>query len=178
MATVVAVAIDPGHHFSKTLQTGIRLLEGHGVEGDAHAGPYVRHRYLARRRPHLPNLRQVHLMPDELFRALRGEGYDIRPGQLGENITTSGLELEILPLGSMLSIGASAIIELTGLRTPCVLLDRFQPGLKQKLILKGGEATPHRAGVLGIVKSSGPVTPGDDIAVTMPPSPRKRLPLL
>ena len=178
MATVAAVAIDPGHHFSKTLQSSIRLLEGQGVEGDAHAGPYVRHRYLARRQPRLANLRQVHLLSDELFWILRAEGHDIGPGELGENITTSGLELETLPLGSMLSIGVGAIIELTGLRTPCVLLDRFQPGLKQRLILKDGEPTPYRAGVLGIVKSSGPVTPGDDIAIALPPSPRKRLPLL
>lgn len=115
-------------------------------------------------------------MPDELFQALRSEGHAIRPGQLGENITTSGLELETLPLGSLLSIGASAVVELTGLRTPCVLIDRFQPGLKQKLILKG--ATPCRAGVLGIVRSGGTVTPGDEIAVAMPPTPRTRLPLL
>lgn len=177
MATVAAVAIDPGHHFSKTPQTSIKLLEGHGVEGDAHAGIYARHRYLARREPRLANLRQVHLMPDELFQALRSEGHDVRPGQLGENITTSGLELETLPLGSLLSIGASAVVELTGLRTPCVLIDRFQPGLKQQLILKEGTA-PFRAGVLGIVRSSGTVTPGDKIAVAMPPLPRKRLPLL
>jgi hypothetical protein len=177
MATVAAVAIDPGHHFSKALQTSIRLLEGHGVEGDAHAGTYVRHRCLARRQPRLANLRQVHLLPDELFRVLRGQGHDIRPGQLGENITTIGLELETLPLGSLLSIGPSAIVELTGLRTPCVLIDRFQPGLKQKLILKEG-AIPFRAGVLGIVKCSGTVTPGDEIAVAMPPTARTRLPLL
>ncbi len=176
MATVAAVAIDPGHHFSKTPQTSIKLLEGHGVEGDAHGGIYVRHRYLARREPRLANLRQVHLMPDELFQALRSEGHDVRPGQLGENITTSGLELETLPLGSLLSIGASAVVELTGLRTPCVLIDRFQPGLKQKLMLTG--TTPCRAGVLGIVRSGGTVTPGDEIAVTLPPTPRKRLPLL
>ena len=177
MASVAAVAIDPGHHFSKTPRTSIRLLKGHGVEGDAHAGVYVRHRYLARRQPRLVNLRQVHLMPAELFGVLRGQGHDVRPGQLGENITTIGLELEGLPLGSLLSIGASAIIELTGLRTPCVLIDRFQPGLKQQLILKQG-TTPFRAGVLGIVRSGGTVAPGDKIAVAMPPTPCKRLPLL
>jgi hypothetical protein len=176
MPTVAAVAIDPGHHFSKTLQTSIRLLEGLGVEGDAHAGTYVRHRFLARRQPRLANLRQVHLMPDELFQALRSEGHDVRPGQLGENITTRGLELETLPLGSLLSIDASAVVELTGLRTPCALIDRFQPGLRQKLMLTG--TTPCRAGVLGIVRSGGTVTPGDEIAVTLPPTPRKRLPLL
>jgi hypothetical protein len=92
--TIVAVAADRGHHFSKEPQRDILLVEGHGVEGDAHSGASVRNRYLARRRPRLPNLRQVHLIPSELFETLRGVGYDVRPGELGEIITTAGLELE------------------------------------------------------------------------------------
>jgi hypothetical protein len=95
---VVTVASDPAHHFSKPLRDTIMLVEGHGVEGDAHAGPFVRHRYLARRRPRLPNLRQVHLIPGELFDEMRRFGYDLHPGELGENITTTGMDLEQLPL--------------------------------------------------------------------------------
>jgi MOSC domain-containing protein YiiM len=102
--TVVAVAADRGHHFSKAPQRDVLLVEGHGVEGDAHSGASVRHRYLARRRPHLPNLRQVHLIPSELFETIRGIGYDIRPGELGENITTAGLELERMPLGTLIGL--------------------------------------------------------------------------
>ena len=83
-------------------------MEGLGVEGDAHAGPFVRHRHLARRRPKMPNLRQVHLIPSELFQALRADGYELRPGDLGENILTAGLDLEALPLGTILKLGAQA----------------------------------------------------------------------
>jgi hypothetical protein len=103
--TVVAVAADRGHHFSKPLRPSITPIEGHGVEGDAHAGPTVRRRYLARRRPQLPNLRQVHLLPSELFDDLRAGGYDLHPGQLGENVTTAGLDLERLCLGTLLRLG-------------------------------------------------------------------------
>ena len=91
---VVAVATDGGHHFSKPTRERIILVEGHGVEGDAHAGPFVRHRYLARRRPRLPNLRQVHLIPSELFRSLLQAGFKVGAGDLGENVTTAGLDLE------------------------------------------------------------------------------------
>ena len=102
--TVVAVAADRGHHFSKRPQGSIVLVEEHGVEGDAHAGAFVRHRYLARRRPRFPNLRQVHLIPRELFDTLRALGYDVYPGELGENITTAGLELERLPVGTIIRL--------------------------------------------------------------------------
>jgi MOSC domain-containing protein YiiM len=96
-----------------------------GVEGDAHAGSFVRHRYLARRQPGFPNLRQVHLIRSELFASLREVGFEVGAGDLGENITTAGLDLERMPLGTRVALGPSAIVELTGLRTPCVLIDRF-----------------------------------------------------
>jgi hypothetical protein len=116
--SVVAVAIDAKHRFSKTPRLSIILTTGNGVEGDAHYGEFVRHGYLARRNPRAPNLRQVHLIPSELFDALRNSGFDVGPGDLGENITTAGLELETLPLKRDLHIGASVNIRLTGLRTP------------------------------------------------------------
>jgi hypothetical protein len=124
--SVLAVASDRAHHFSKPVRDVIMLVEGHGVEGDAHAGPFVRHRYLARRTPRIPNLRQIHLMPGELLDEMGRFGYDLCPGDLGENITTTGLDLERLPLGSFLRLGATAAVELTGLRTPCVLIDRVR----------------------------------------------------
>jgi hypothetical protein len=117
---VVAVSVDGKHRFSKTSQPLITLTSGSGVEGDAHYGPVVRHRYLARRNPKAPNLRQVHLIPSELFDMLWSSGFEVRPGDLGENIATLGLDLECLPLGTILQLGASARLELTGLRTPCV----------------------------------------------------------
>jgi hypothetical protein len=130
---VVAVCADPKHSFSKTPCLSITLIAGHGIEGDAHSGPFMRHRYLARRNPRAPNLRQVHLIPAELLQGSEVAGYGVEPGDLGENITTVGMNLERLALDTELRIG-DATIRLTGLRTPCVLIDRFRRGLKARLI--------------------------------------------
>jgi MOSC domain-containing protein YiiM len=174
---VVAVACDAGHRFSKPRRELIQLVAGHGIEGDAHAGPHVRHRYLARRNPRSPNLRQVHLIPVELFGQLASRGHQISPGDLGENIATSGLQLERLSLGALLRLGPSAAVELTGLRTPCVLLDRYQTGPKKRL-LNQSEGPPYRCGVMGIVRAGGPLRAGDKICVVLPGGNRVRLPPL
>ncbi len=171
------MAIHERHCFSKTTQLLISLRAGHGVQGDAHAGPFVRHRYLARRNPKAPNLRQVHLIPSELLDALQMVGFEVHPGDLGENVTSVGLDLEGLPLGTVLRLGDTTAIELTGLRTPCVLIDRFQPGLKSSLL--GGSAGPRfKAGVMAIVLEGGIVTPGDRIRAILPSRPHRILPAL
>lgn len=175
---VVAVAADRGHHFSKPPQDRIVLVEGHGIEGDAHAGAFVRHRYLARRQPRLPNLRQVHLIAGELFVALREAGFDVGPGELGENITTAGLDLERMPLGTLVEFGRAAIIELTGLRTPCVLIDRFQAGLKRQVLSSAETGPPFKCGVLGAVRVGGAVAAGDTARVRLPSSSFRALPPL
>ena len=175
---VVAVACDRGHHFSKPPRDRIVLVEGHGVEGDAHAGPFVRHRYLARRRPRLPNLRQVHLIPSERFAHLREAGFAVAAGDLGENITTAGLELELMPLGTLIEFGPTAIIELTGLRTSCVLIDRFRAGLKRHVLSSAEMGPPFRCGVLGVVRAGGPVSAGDDARARLPSSSFRALPAL
>lgn len=173
---VLAVSADHGHRFSKMPQRDILLVEGHGVEGDAHAGPFVQHRYLARRQPRLPNLRQVHLIPSELFGTLRRCGYEIGPGQLGENITTAGLDLESLPLGTRILLGPTASVELTGLRTPCALIDRFRSGMKQHLLPSAVTAPAFRCGVMGVVKTGGRVAAGDVAQVILPNPPHRALP--
>lgn len=174
---MVAVSVDGKHRFSKTSRPSITLTSGHGIEGDAHYGPFVRHRYLARRNPKAPNLRQVHLIPSELFDALRTPGFEVHPGDLGENIATVGLDLECFPLGTILQFGASATLELTGLRTPCVLIDRFNSGLKNRL--QGAPAGPRfRAGVMAIVTKGGEVSPGDRIKAVLPAPPHQALPPL
>ena len=178
LGTVVAVAADTGHHFSKPLRDSVDLVQGLGVEGDAHAGPHVRHRYLARRRPRLPNLRQVHLIPVEIFAKLRTEGYDVGPGELGENITVAGLELERLPLGTMIRLGTTAAVELTGLRTPCVLIDRFQSGLKSHMIRKDICGPKFKCGVLSVVRIGGRVSPGNAAWAELPDGPQQPLPNL
>jgi MOSC domain-containing protein YiiM len=174
---VVAVSIDAQHRFSKTPRLSIALVKDLGVQGDAHFGQFVKHRYLARRNPRAPNLRQVHLIPGELLEALRADGYDVAPGELGENITTAGLDLERLPLDTELRIGADVSIRLTGLRTPCVLIDRLRSGLKARLVDDGSKLL-FKAGVMGIVAKGGEASPGDAIGVLLPDAPLRPLPPL
>ncbi len=173
--TVLAVARSPVHGFSKQAAPLIRLLAGLGVEGDAHHGATVKHRSRVARDPTQPNLRQVHLIHNELFDELLPSGFAIAPGDLGENITTRGLDLLALPCGARLRIG-TALIELTGLRNPCRQLDGFRPGLMQATLGRDDSGNLIRkAGIMAIVLESGEVAPGDAIAVTRPAGPHKPL---
>jgi hypothetical protein len=165
--TVVAVASNARHEFSKPIKNEITLVANYGVEGDAHAGQLIQHRYLAKTTPLRPNDRQIHLMASELFTELAASGFNITPGQLGENVITAGLDLIRFPLGTRLRIGSSAIVELTGLRTPCTLLDRFQKGLKRAMIRQSGHPG-FRCGVLGTVSATGRIMPGDPVVVDLP----------
>ncbi|MGY0572467.1 MOSC domain-containing protein [Bradyrhizobium sp. RDM12] len=175
---VISVTADRGHHFSKPPRDQIVLVEGHGVEGDAHAGPFVRHRYLARRRPRLPNLRQVHLIASERLAHLREAGFAVAAGDLGENITTAGPDLKLMPLGTLIELGPTAIIELTGLRTPCVLIDRFRAGLKRHVLSSAETGPPFKCGVLGVVRAGGAVAAGDTARVRLPSTSFETLPAL
>ena len=165
---VVAVAQDRGHRFSKPTCLMIRLIAGIGVDGDAHRGVTVQHRSRVARDPSQPNLRQVHLIHAELHDELQAKGFLIGPGEMGENITTRGLDLLSLPAGAVLHIGA-AQIEVTGLRNPCVQLDRFRPGLMAATLDRAADGSLIRkAGVMGIVRAGGTVQPGDHITVALP----------
>ena len=176
MGSVVAVSSRTGHHFSKTPKLGIRLLIGLGVAGDAHMGETVKHRSRVRKDPTQPNLRQVHLMHAELFCELRAKGFVVQPGDLGENITTSGIDLLGLPTGTRLHLGASAIVEITGLRNPCIQLDHFQQGLMAATLDRdAGGNLVRKAGVMSIVISEGDVRPSDTIRVEMPATPHRSL---
>ena len=176
MSNVVAVSLRDGHHFSKTPSLGIRLLTGLGVAGDAHMGATVKHRSRVRKDPTQPNLRQVHLMHAELFCELRTKGFVVQPGDLGENITTSGIDLLALPTGSRLHLGASAVIEITGLRNPCIQLDKFQQGLMAATLDKDADGhLIRKAGIMSVVVSGGDVRPGDAIRVEMPAQPHRPL---
>ena len=176
MPSVLAVSLRRGHHFSKTPSLSIRLLTGLGVDGDAHMGETVKHRSRVRRDPTQPNLRQVHLIHSELFDELRSNGFDIKPGDLGENITTSDIDLLALPPGTRLQLGASAVVEITGLRNPCIQLDTFQEGLMAATLDKDAAGNlVRKAGVMSIVVSDGDVRPGDTIKVEKPASPHRAL---
>ena len=169
MSTVTAVSLNAGHHFSKPNVLSIRLLKGLGVEGDAHAGETVKHRSRVRRDPTQPNLRQVHLVHSELFDELRGKGFTVTPGDIGENVTTRGIDLLALPTGTRLRLGDTATVEITGLRNPCVQLDNFQKGLMAATLDKDADGNLIRkAGVMGVVLVGGEVRPGDAITIDLP----------
>lgn len=172
-AEVVAVSLSPTHTFSKHPQPEIELLAGLGVHGDAHCGSTVRHRYKRRRDPRQPNLTQVHLLQSAFFADLRPLGFHLQPGDLGENITTSGIDLLSLPTSTRLHLGATAVLELTGLRTPCTQMNRLHPGLMAAAFTPDSErGKVPRAGVMAIVLRGGRVAPGCPILAELPPSPR------
>ena len=173
---VEAVSVSPAHTFSKTPCRSITLLVGLGVEGDTHCGEKVQHRSRVARNPDQPNLRQVHLLHAELRQELAAAGYVISPGQIGENITTRGLALLDLPVGTRLHLGETAVVQVMGLRNPCVQLDRFQNGLMAAVLERDRDGKlVRKAGIMGVVLEGGEVHPGDAIRVTLPPEPHRPL---
>lgn len=173
---VLAVHASDLHHFSKFAEASIRLIAGLGVEGDAHAGHTVQHRSRVARDPQAPNLRQVHLLHAELFDELVDGGFAVFPGDLGENITTRGLDLLALPTGTRLHLGAAAVVELTGLRNPCSQLDRFQKGLMAATLARNADGSlVRKAGVMSIVVAGGEVCAGDAIRLELPAGEPRRL---
>ena len=173
---VTAVSSSPTHTMSKPNQEALRLLAGLGVADDAHRGETVKHRSRVARDPTRPNLRQVHLIHAELHDELRAAGFAVAPGQMGENITTRGLDLLALPTGTRLRLGAAAVVEVTGLRTPCAQLDGIQPGLMAATLGRDQRGRlVRKAGVMAVVLAPGEVRPGDPIRVTPPPPPHRPL---
>ena len=174
-ARIVAVAQDGGHHFSKTTAPSIRVVAGHGVAGDAHGGETVKHRSRVRADPAQPNLRQVHLLHAELFDELAARGFSVGPADLGENITTRGIDLLGLPRGTLLHLG-DVTLEVTGLRNPCAQIEAFQPGLLAAVLDRSpqGELV-RKAGIMTIVLAGGTLRPGDAIGVELPPLPHRPL---
>jgi MOSC domain-containing protein YiiM len=173
---VEAVSIDGEHRFSKIPADEITLLAGIGVRGDAHAGVTVQHRSRVAADPTQPNLRQVHLISVELLDELREDGFDVRPGQLGENITTRGIPLLDLPRGALLRISEDAVVRVTGLRNPCGQINDFRSGLLKRVVGYAPDGTViRRAGVMGIVLAGGVVSPRDSITVELPTGDHHRL---
>lgn len=174
--TIEAVHSSATHTLSKPGQSSIRLLAGLGVEDDAHLGVTVKHRSRVARDPSQPNLRQVHLIHAELHDELRGKGFVVQTGAMGENITTRGVDLLGLPVGTRLCLGADAVVEITGLRNPCAQLDRLQPGLMAAVLDRDAQGQLIRkAGIMGVVLAGGEVRAGDPIRVELPPAPHKPL---
>jgi MOSC domain-containing protein YiiM len=168
-AIVTAVSRSGRHTFTKPNTPLIRLVANLGVEGDAHLGETVKHRDHARQNPDAPNLRQVHLLQEELFEELRPRGFNVTPGAIGENITTRGIDLMALPKGARLRLGAEAVIEITGLRNPCRQIEAFERGLLAALLTRDAEGhVTRKAGVMAVVIAGGEVRPGDAIELTLP----------
>ncbi len=173
---VEAVSRSAAHTMAKSNQPGIWLLVGLGVEDDAHAGTTVKHRSRVARDPSQPNLRQVHLFQAELLQELRDAGFDVAAGQIGENVTTRGIDLLGLPTGTRLRLGAEAIVEITGLRNPCAQLDQVQSGLMAATLDRDDRGNLIRkAGVMAVVVAGGLVQPGDSVSVELPPAPHRPL---
>jgi MOSC domain-containing protein YiiM len=173
---VTAVSQSPTHTFTKPTRDRIHLLAGLGVAGDAHRGATVKHRSRVAKDPRQPNLRQVHLIHAELHDELRAAGFVVAPGEMGENVTTRGIDLLGLPTGTRLHLGATAVVEVTGLRNPCGQLNGLQPGLMAATLGRDERgALIRKAGIMGIVLVGGEVRPGDPIAVELPPGPRRSL---
>lgn len=173
---VEAVSTGTRHGIGKENGDAIRLVAGLGVEGDVHAGATVKHRSRVRKDPTQPNLRQVHLIHTELHEELARQGFEVGPGQMGENVTTSGIELLALPKGTRLRLGSQAVVEITGLRNPCTQLDGIAPGLMKATLDRDADGElVHKAGVMGVVLEGGEVRPGDPIAVELPAEPHVRL---
>jgi MOSC domain-containing protein YiiM len=176
-ATVLAVASDRKHRFSKTPRESIRVVAGLGVEGDAHAGATVKHRSRWKKTPEAPNLRQIHLLQAELFDQLALAGFTVGPAELGENVTTRGIDLLSLAQGTWLRLGAEAIVELTGLRNPCVQIDRnIGPGAMAATLERAPDGSlVRKTGVMAVVLAGGEIRPGDPVELAYTPS--IRLPL-
>ena len=173
---VTAVSSDAMHAFSKREQPSVRLLTGLGVEGDAHRGKTVQHLSRVARDPGQPNLRQVHLIHAELHDELGAAGFAVSAGQLGENVTTRGVDLLGLPTGTLLHLGGAAVVEVTGLRNPCVQIDHFRPGLMAAVLGRDEHgALVRKSGVMAIVLAGGDVRPGDAVRVELPPEPHRPL---
>jgi MOSC domain-containing protein YiiM len=166
------------HTFSKHPQPHLTLITNEGIEHDAHRGRTAQHLYLKRKNPTAPNLAQVHLLSSELLAELAILGFAINPGELGENLLTAGLDLLALPRGTHLHIGPQAILEVTGLRTPCSKIDAFRPGLQQHLWgppLPNTTQKTRRAGIMATVHRGGQIHPNDLIHITLPPKPHHPL---
>lgn len=174
--TVTVVSCNETYTFTKPNRQSVTLLAGLGVDGDVHAGVTVKHRSRIAQDPTQPNLRQVHLMHEELFDELRTAGFEVAPGDLGENITTRGIDLLALPAGTLLHLGDEAVVEVTGLRNPCLQIDNFRSGLLKQVVGRDEEGNVVRkAGIMSVVAVGGVVRPGDRIEVELPAEPHRPL---
>lgn len=170
--TASSLHLSDAHTFSKRTVPALQLVAGLGVDGDAHSGPTVKHRSRVRANPDQPNLRQIHLIHGEFLDELAGKGFTVNPGDLGENVTTRGIDLLGLPTGTLLRIGDSALLAVTGLRNPCGQIESFQSGLLGECVSTDASGRiVRKTGVMAVILTGGTIHAGDPIRVAYPPEP-------
>lgn len=175
LGEVAAVARSAEHSFSKTCLEQIDCVAGEGVVGDAHRGQTVKHRSRVKQDPHQPNLRQVHLIHEELLRELQQQGFEVAPGALGENITTRGVDILNWPQGTRVHLG-EVVLQITGLRNPCAQLNDFQAGLLEQVLERDATGrTIRKSGVMSVVLKGGRIQTGDSLQAYLPPEPHRSL---
>ncbi|NEC08741.1 MOSC domain-containing protein [Streptomyces sp. SID7909] len=173
---MTAVSRNETYGFTKPNRDSVTLLAGLGVEGDVHAGVTVKHRSRVAQDPTQPNLRQVHLIHEELFEEVRALGFEVAPGAIGENITTRGIDLLSLPVGTLLHLGEEAVVEVTGLRNPCMQIEDFQGGLLKQVVGRDEAGNiVRKAGIMSVVTAGGVVRPGDPVRIELPAEPHRPL---
>lgn len=162
--SVIAVCkkADPG--LPKLPVNQIQLIENFGVEGDYHAGEFVRHRYLAKKDPSQPNMRQVLLIDSKILAEIAEQEIHLEPGMMGENIIVEGIGLMALPVGTQLEIG-EALLEITEVRSPCFQLDEMCAGLLDSVRKQVTGKRTHNAGMMAIILRGGWVRPGDQVVL-------------
>lgn len=166
---VVAVSRSGARGITKEVVDSIVLVAGHGVEGDIHAGSTVQHASRIARDPSVPNLRQVHLLHAELLDELNAAGFDLGPGDIGENVLVRAVDLLGLSIGTRLHLGDSAVVEVTGLRNPCAQLEALRPGLMEACVRRWPDGHLERlAGIMSVVVEGGEVRTGDAVEVMRP----------
>ena len=139
---IVAVSVSQRKGIKKSNLPECKLLEDKGLDGDAHAGDWHR---------------QVSLLAMESINKIRGKGLDVSPGDFAENITTSGLKIWELPLGTRLTVGSEALLEVTQIGKECH--DRCA------IYHQVGDCVMPKEGVFTRVLRGGTVRPGDEIRV-------------
>jgi MOSC domain-containing protein YiiM len=139
---IIAVSISDQKGVPKKNIPEARLLADFGVEGDAHGGPWHR---------------QVSLLALESIRKMQDLGLKVRPGSFAENITTEGLNLPGLPIGTRLRLGHEALVEVTQIGKECH--DRCA------IYRLAGDCVMPREGIFARILHGGPVKPGDAISI-------------
>ncbi len=122
------------------------LRQGFGLVGDAHAGDWHR---------------QVSLLALESIDKMRAAGLDVGPGDFAENLTTRGIDLYSLPIGTRLRIGKEAVLEITQIGKVCH--DRCA------IYHQAGDCVMPREGVFAVVLASGKVKMGDPVRIVATP---------